>query len=281
VPVSVSNGGVDLSQMNDLHNTSGIQEYILDEDDCPLRIEKMHSKAHGVLTFHIRRRPADYQPRKRKKKPLKQMNASKDEMDHASLQASHSPAAGYWTNHANESHDINDTNSGKFAPHVPHAPHAHKSNMNTNMNANTNANTNTNATPPPLPDSHSDIHMRFPVGSSIQSSDTISEPATPTLMSAPLSMGSEMMSLPHSHSQMNHTGRASAVLATIEPEVQVVIFQKSNNGMGLSIVAAKGINQENLGIYIKSVVKGGAADAVSYLPFPFLSFQMFVTIIYC
>uniref|UniRef100_A0A669ET01 Afadin, adherens junction formation factor n=1 Tax=Oreochromis niloticus TaxID=8128 RepID=A0A669ET01_ORENI len=35
---------------------------------------------------------------------------------------------------------------------------------------------------------------------------------------------------------------------------------KKHNGMGLSIVAAKGAGQEKLGIYIKSVVKGGAAD---------------------
>uniref|UniRef100_A0A673ZD19 Afadin, adherens junction formation factor n=1 Tax=Salmo trutta TaxID=8032 RepID=A0A673ZD19_SALTR len=33
-----------------------------------------------------------------------------------------------------------------------------------------------------------------------------------------------------------------------------------HNGMGLSIVAAKGAGQDKLGIYIKSVVKGGAAD---------------------
>uniref|UniRef100_A0A8C2EEL1 Afadin n=1 Tax=Cyprinus carpio TaxID=7962 RepID=A0A8C2EEL1_CYPCA len=35
---------------------------------------------------------------------------------------------------------------------------------------------------------------------------------------------------------------------------------KKHNGMGLSIVAAKGAGQDKLGIYIKSVVKGGAAD---------------------
>uniref|UniRef100_A0A0K8TDQ8 Afadin n=2 Tax=Lygus hesperus TaxID=30085 RepID=A0A0K8TDQ8_LYGHE len=46
-----------------------------------------------------------------------------------------------------------------------------------------------------------------------------------------------------------------------EPEVQIIKLHKSNNGMGLSIVAAKGAGQDRLGIYIKSVVKGGAADA--------------------
>uniref|UniRef100_A0A3B5MW22 Afadin n=1 Tax=Xiphophorus couchianus TaxID=32473 RepID=A0A3B5MW22_9TELE len=44
-----------------------------------------------------------------------------------------------------------------------------------------------------------------------------------------------------------------------EPEVVTVTLKKTN-GMGLSIVAAKGAGQEKLGIYIKSVVKGGAAD---------------------
>uniref|UniRef100_A0A7N6BIM1 Afadin, adherens junction formation factor a n=1 Tax=Anabas testudineus TaxID=64144 RepID=A0A7N6BIM1_ANATE len=43
------------------------------------------------------------------------------------------------------------------------------------------------------------------------------------------------------------------------PEV-VTVTLKKHNGMGLSIVAAKGAGQEKLGIYIKSVVKGGAAD---------------------
>ncbi|XP_018598008.2 afadin isoform X18 [Scleropages formosus] len=44
-----------------------------------------------------------------------------------------------------------------------------------------------------------------------------------------------------------------------EPEV-VTVTLKKHNGMGLSIVAAKGAGQDKLGIYIKSVVKGGAAD---------------------
>ncbi|XP_071440496.1 uncharacterized protein [Hetaerina americana] len=51
----------------------------------------------------------------------------------------------------------------------------------------------------------------------------------------------------------------------VEPETQVIKLHKSNSGMGLSIVAAKGAGQDRLGIYIKSVVKGGAADADSRL----------------
>uniref|UniRef100_A0A2R5LKM4 Putative actin filament-binding protein afadin n=1 Tax=Ornithodoros turicata TaxID=34597 RepID=A0A2R5LKM4_9ACAR len=49
---------------------AGIKEYILDDDDCPLAIERQHNRIKGTLSFHIRRRPADYQPRKRKKRPL-------------------------------------------------------------------------------------------------------------------------------------------------------------------------------------------------------------------
>ncbi|XP_078261318.1 afadin isoform X9 [Rhinoraja longicauda] len=44
-----------------------------------------------------------------------------------------------------------------------------------------------------------------------------------------------------------------------EPEIITVTLKKLN-GMGLSIVAAKGAGQDKLGIYVKSVVKGGAAD---------------------
>lgn len=43
------------------------------------------------------------------------------------------------------------------------------------------------------------------------------------------------------------------------PEIMEVSFYKGQGGMGLSIVAAKGAGQDKLGIYIKQVVKGGAA----------------------
>ncbi|XP_069091026.1 afadin isoform X8 [Pleurodeles waltl] len=44
-----------------------------------------------------------------------------------------------------------------------------------------------------------------------------------------------------------------------DPEI-ITVTLKKHNGMGLSIVAAKGAGQDKLGIYVKSVVKGGAAE---------------------
>ncbi|XP_045486498.1 afadin isoform X2 [Pieris rapae] len=46
-----------------------------------------------------------------------------------------------------------------------------------------------------------------------------------------------------------------------DPTPQLIQLHKNSNGMGLSIVAAKGAGQSKLGIYVKSVVAGGAAAA--------------------
>nr|XP_049703132.1 afadin isoform X2 [Helicoverpa armigera] len=46
-----------------------------------------------------------------------------------------------------------------------------------------------------------------------------------------------------------------------DPRLHIIQLHKNSNGMGLSIVAAKGAGQTKLGIYIKSVVPGGAAAA--------------------
>ncbi|XP_029973342.1 afadin-like [Salarias fasciatus] len=46
-----------------------------------------------------------------------------------------------------------------------------------------------------------------------------------------------------------------------QPEIVTITLNKPlNSGMGVSIVAAKGAGQGNLGIYIKSIVKGGPAE---------------------
>ncbi|XP_029161608.1 uncharacterized protein LOC114933276 isoform X3 [Nylanderia fulva] len=59
-------------------NGNAHQEYILDDDECPLAILMNHPSTRGSIMFHVRRRPADYMPRKRKKKPAGKWN----ELDH-------------------------------------------------------------------------------------------------------------------------------------------------------------------------------------------------------
>uniref|UniRef100_A0A8D8ERS4 Afadin n=1 Tax=Culex pipiens TaxID=7175 RepID=A0A8D8ERS4_CULPI len=56
-------------------NSDG-SEYILDDDECPLSILMNHPTSRGSIMFHVRRRPADSQPRRRKKKPLGVSNGS-------------------------------------------------------------------------------------------------------------------------------------------------------------------------------------------------------------
>ncbi|XP_016772699.2 uncharacterized protein LOC410161 isoform X11 [Apis mellifera] len=65
-----------LVQVNSENNLNGgtQQEYILDDDECPLAILMNHSSTRGSIMFHVRRRPSDYVPRKRKKKPSGKWN---------------------------------------------------------------------------------------------------------------------------------------------------------------------------------------------------------------
>uniref|UniRef100_A0A8C3CVI0 Afadin, adherens junction formation factor n=1 Tax=Cairina moschata TaxID=8855 RepID=A0A8C3CVI0_CAIMO len=60
-------------------------------------------------------------------------------------------------------------------------------------------------------------------------------------------------------SHLSHENAELAQPLRKEPEI-ITVTLKKQNGMGLSIVAAKGAGQDKLGIYVKSVVKGGAAD---------------------
>nr|XP_018669894.1 afadin isoform X2 [Ciona intestinalis] len=53
---------------------------------------------------------------------------------------------------------------------------------------------------------------------------------------------------------------SSSDVKSPKPEVISVMLNKRSGGMGLSIVAARGSNEHKLGIYIRSVVKDGAAD---------------------
>ncbi|XP_054470257.1 afadin [Anoplopoma fimbria] len=57
------------------------------------------------------------------------------------------------------------------------------------------------------------------------------------------------------------SAESTCLAAHREPDIVTITLNKPlNSGMGVSIVAAKGAGQENLGIYIKSIVKGGPAE---------------------
>ncbi|MEQ2295912.1 hypothetical protein AMECASPLE_019458 [Ameca splendens] len=77
-----------------------------------------------------------------------------------------------------------------------------------------------------------------------------------------------LTSVPHSQgdwtayfSECTHNDGDLYLAVHRQPEIENITLHKPlNSGMGVSIVAAKGAGQSNLGIYIKSVVKGGPAE---------------------
>lgn len=69
VPPSATSSGGDNHSVHDLNTSSVLKECILDDQDCPLLINQNHDKSKGILTFHIRQKPADYHKRRAKKKP--------------------------------------------------------------------------------------------------------------------------------------------------------------------------------------------------------------------
>ncbi|CAH0727900.1 unnamed protein product, partial [Brenthis ino] len=83
---------------------------------------------------------------------------------------------------------------------------------------------------------------------------------------APLQRGGlcRLAHQPHARGEWTvymHAHAPAPAAPDAHPRLQLVQLHKNSNGMGLSIVAAKGAGQSKLGIYIKSVVPGGAAAA--------------------
>lgn len=357
-------------QLNSALSNPGIREYILDDDDCPLAIEKQHLRSRGTLSFHIRRRPADFQPRKKKKKPLHLQGKPTDfevnseellERLHslqptssssnngcsipcstpgcASLHpplfpvngsanatlasnstttttvnnSSHNQLLHQNHNHHPSSHLNNNMNNGNIMSNHHHnqalhsdsvvvrrststdtdpilqQQHPHPSSKyayGVNEERSNSASTASNSQYGPSDEVTANLDLIQPTsaGPTSATSMTNQQPhffpysATSSSDASQLQLQQQQMQLHHQHQRRSGSDEGSSsqgnnnVASVVAmngppavkgaPEVKVYLLHKTNNGMGLSIVATKGIGQDQLGIYVKTVVPGGAADAV-------------------
>lgn len=76
VPQSATTNGGDNSSVHDLNASSTLRESFLDDNDIPLLINQNHDRSKGILTFHIRQRPADFQKHRKKKPPRSQVQGN-------------------------------------------------------------------------------------------------------------------------------------------------------------------------------------------------------------
>lgn len=384
-------------QLNSALSNPGIREYILDDDDCPLAIEKQHLRSRGTLSFHIRKRPADFQPRKKKKKPLHlqgkpavDFEVNSEELLErlqslqpttnnglscttvpcstpgcASLHPPLFPVNGSLNNHHHH-HSLASTSNSTATTAVNnsshnqflHQNHNHQNPSSVHMNNNSLNNNNhhnhplhsdstvrrstsTDTDPSLLQHQQLQQHphpsSKFAYGTNncaevgaergerSNSASTASNSqygpsdevtaVTPNLDLLQATSAGPNTSMDNSRtnnqnqqffpysatssndasqqqmqqqqqlhhqqkrsgsdeglSQVNNSGAPTSTLLSMNgpipaskgaPEIKVYLLHKTNSGMGLSIVATKGIGQDQLGIYVKTVVPGGAADAVS------------------
>jgi afadin len=82
----------------------------------------------------------------------------------------------------------------------------------------------------------------------------------PTQMVAQVKTPALQTQISNEKPQLAATATSTAASAASGPAIVKFKLNKKNNGLGLSIVAARGTNQMHQGIYIKSVVPGGASD---------------------
>lgn len=248
----------DVNSVHDFNGNPGVREYILDDDDCPLAIERQHnSRTRGSLSFHIRQRPADYQPRKRKKQP----NVQRGDLMMDRLQFPQDNRA-----------DLNEAvqnENGNLPPLV----------NGSERSASTNSQSNSQYCPseevgpvPPSPTVEQATTNSAVYDSTDNQRNSINQPARPASQSSQLyqfeSRGASNMGPPQGAVTLPQPlarGNNGQYMMQPVPEVQVYLMHKGDGGMGLSIVATKGCNQVKIGIYIKSVVPGGAAARVSFL----------------
>lgn len=241
----------DVNSVHDFNGNPGIREYILDDEDCPLAIERQHnSRTRGSLSFHIRQRPADYQPRKKKKQSnhhrgdlmMDRLQFVQDNRPELSEMNQNDGSRAQFVNGSERSASTNSPSNSQYCPSeevgpVPPSPTVEQVNQVT-----------TTSTAHDVMDNQSN------------STNPVARPA---------SQSSQLYHYERSVPNLGPTASLPQPLVRSQlvvpgPEVQVYLMHKGDGGMGLSIVATKGCNQEQSGIYIKSVVPGGAADRVSF-----------------
>lgn len=298
VQVVVPHGSTETNAPSD--PSVGIREVILDDSSCPLAIEKQHLRSTGALSFHVKLR-------KKKKKYIKSdFEVNTDEI----RERLHSLNPTNPT--SNDARVSTSASSTVPADLVSDAVQAHNKLNSVGCNFNggnaecSERSASTNSGYGPTDESaalpaNSPSSLSVPDG--LPSPSPSSSAALNTLLlnnsvnvTSHPSYGQEHHSLPP---ESNHTNRtnyytcyphdlqasqmvpppSSLVPGSVVkgPQTVCYILQKGNGGMGLSIVATKGIGQEKLGIYIKTVVKGGAADLVSQPTTNFLSLSLFLS----
>ena len=92
---------------------------------------------------------------------------------------------------------------------------------------------------------------------------TTATTTTTAAITAPVGVGVEAVKSPRHPQQQEFfpiEQQQQQVMSDEGPLVVKLQLAKKNNGLGLSIIAARGPHQTDTGIYVKSVVSGGAAD---------------------
>uniref|UniRef100_T1K929 PDZ domain-containing protein n=1 Tax=Tetranychus urticae TaxID=32264 RepID=T1K929_TETUR len=213
-------------------------QYVLDDNDCPLAIKQKHNPARGQLTFHIRKRSVDCQP---------QITPGSPQVP-SQIPSQLPPQV--------PTQQLPPQVPPQFPPQLP----------------------------PQIPlQLQSQLPLQIPVQLPTQVSSQLPSQSSQSSQSSPqLALQSHSMrKMTQSHSMLpppyHHTidlghriydnlhGVASSSMSHFpspspSPVPFTIQLRKSGSGLGFSIVAARSLRTGQIGIYVKSIIKGGTAD---------------------
>lgn len=222
---------------------------ILEENECPLWIMQNHEKSKGVLTFHIRQKPAD-----RRKKPSsrnqhqngtrQQINVDVDQNSPKQHYAQASPKQQFQQISPKQQF-AQISPKQQFTQISPKLPYTQNGINGINGG-------------PPI--NSRDVSLLDFV--SYLSQNKVYEEELCIFTDQPTSSGFWTVSFKN-HQPVPEVYKSHQPILEV-PETIVIKLKKILNetgdlSMGLSIIAAKGVVHNKFGIYIKNVVKNGAA----------------------